>query len=88
MYTNLNTKEVDMQTRVQKWGNSFGIRISMQIAKQLHLHPGSPVALEIENGKLVVRNPEYDLNTMMDAITPENSHHLVLDDTQKGNEEW
>lgn len=77
-----------MQTNIQKWGNSLGIRIPMQVAKKLHLRPGSIVTLEIENGKLVVQPPKYDLESMLDAITPKNKHHIVLDDGQNGIEEW
>ncbi len=77
-----------MQTNIQKWGNSLGLRIPMQLAKKLHLRPGSAVTLIIENGKLVVQSPQYDLETMLDAITPKNRHHLILDDEQTGIEEW
>jgi antitoxin MazE len=77
-----------MQTHIQKWGNSMGVRIPMQLAKELHLHPGSRVTLEIENGKLVLQVPQYDLDSMLEAITPTNRHHLMLDDDQTGSEEW
>lgn len=77
-----------MQTNVQKWGNSLGIRIPSRIAQQLHLHAGSPINLEIDNGRLILEPPQYDLNTMLDAITPKNQHHLLLEDPSKGAEEW
>lgn len=62
----------------------------MNLAKQLHLHPGSSVILKIEEGgRLVVQTPPNDLKTMIEAITPKNQHHQLLeDDTQMGNEEW
>lgn len=77
-----------MNSHVHKWGNSLGIRIPMQLAKKLHLHPGSAVTIEIENGRLVVQTPQYDLDAMLDAITPKNRHHLILEDEQTGLEEW
>lgn len=78
-----------METRVQKWGNSIGVRIPKQFAQLLHLSPGSPINLEIENGRLVINTPQYNLETMLESITPENRHPLYLDDDgSKGAEEW
>ncbi len=77
-----------MQSHIQKWGNSLGLRIPMQIAKQLQLQPGSSVTLEIENGRIIIQPPKYDLDTMLKDITAKNLHHQILDDTQLGNEEW
>lgn len=77
-----------MRTHIQKWGNSLGLRIPMQLAKQLNLLPGSSVMLEIENGRLVIKTPQYELDKMLEQITPKNQHHILLDDAQKGNEEW
>jgi antitoxin MazE len=79
-----------MQSFIQKWGNSLGIRIPMHLAKQLHLHAGSSVTLKIEEeGRLIIQVPRYDLKTMVEAITPKNQHHsLIEDNTQMRNEEW
>lgn len=77
-----------MQSHVHKWGNSLGVRIPARFAKELHLHPGSPVFLEIEQGRIVIQVPQYELETMINAITPENQHHLLLDGKQVGGEEW
>ncbi len=77
-----------MQSHVQKWGNSLALRIPVNFAKKLNLHAGSSVTLEIENGRLVVQLPKYDLDTMLSEITPQNVHHLLLDDKKAGSEEW
>lgn len=77
-----------MQTRIQKWGNSLGVRIPLQLAKQLNLHQGSPVNLGIENDCIVIHPPKYDLDAMLNQITKENMHHQILEDSQRGNEEW
>ncbi len=77
-----------MHSHIQKWGNSLGIRIPIKLAKQLDLHQGSLVNLEIENGRIVIQIPEYDLDAMIKAITSKNRHHPLLDDTQVGGEEW
>lgn len=77
-----------MLAHIQKWGNSLGLRIPMQLARQLQLHQGSSVTIEIEQGRIIIQPPKYDLETMLKDITPENQHHQILDDTQRGNEEW
>ena len=77
-----------MQAHIQKWGNSLGLRIPMQLAKQLKLHQGSPVTLEIEQGRIIIQPPKYNLEMMLKDITPKNQHHQILDDEQRGNEEW
>lgn len=65
------------------------MRIPLQIVKQLQLHAGSPVTIEIENGRIVIQSPKYDLDTMLNDITPENLHGQMLDDEKVlGNEEW
>lgn len=76
-----------MDAHIQKWGNSLGVRIPMQLAKKLNLHYGSHVILEIEDGRLIIQPPKYDLEMMLKEITPENQHHII-DDQQKGKEEW
>lgn len=77
-----------MEAHIQKWGNSLGLRIPMKIAKQLQLHPGSSVTIEIEDGRIIIQSPKYDLGKMLKDITPKNKHHQILDDAQQGNEEW
>ena len=77
-----------MQSHVQKWGNSLALRIPAALAKKLNLYEGSSVFLEIEQGRLVVQPPKYDLDTMLGEITPKNRHNLMLDDKASGAEEW
>lgn len=77
-----------MEAHIQKWGNSLGLRIPMQLAKQLKLHQGSPVTIEIEDDRMVIQSPKYDLDTMVAGITQTNRHHQILDDGPQGNEEW
>lgn len=78
----------EMQSHIQKWGNSLGLRIPIQIAKQLNLHQGSLVILEIEDNRIIIQAPKYNLDDMLKEITPKNKHHQILDDEQRGNEEW
>lgn len=77
-----------MRSHIQKWGNTLVVPIPARFAKELHLHPGSPVFLKIEQGRIIVQVPKYELETMINAITPENQHHLLLDGKQVGSEKW
>ena len=77
-----------MHSHMQKWGNSLGIRIPKQIAKQLQLTQGSPVVISIENDKIIIQPPKYDLETMLKEIKKKNLHNEAFDDGQRGNEAW
>ncbi|MCE2984055.1 MAG: AbrB/MazE/SpoVT family DNA-binding domain-containing protein [Parachlamydia sp.] len=78
-----------MEIQIQKWGNSLGLRIPIQFAKELQLHAGSTVNIALENGKLVIEAPKYNLDRMLEEITPFNTHHQMLEDNQQlGREEW
>lgn len=77
-----------MQGHIQKWGNSLGLRIPIHLAKQLKLQQGSPVTLEIEDGRIIIQSPKYNLDKMLKGITSKNRHHQSFDDEPQGSEEW
>lgn len=78
-----------MRAYIQKWGNSLALRIPLRWAKQLKLHQGSAVTLDIDQDRLIIQPPKYCLDAMLSEITPKNQHHSIhLDDDKKGNEEW
>ena len=54
-----------MQTRIQKWGNSLGLRIPKAFAEEAGVEAGSEVDLSLEDGELIIRPkrvPKYDLS--------------------------
>jgi len=77
-----------MQGHIQKWGNSLGLRIPLQLAKRLNLHQGSAVIIEVEGDRIIIQSSKYNLDAMLGQITSENQHHLSFDSSPKGNEEW
>jgi antitoxin MazE len=77
-----------MQTNIQQWGNSLGVRIPKQVAKQLSLHAGSVIEIRVENGQITLSPKKHSLSDMLNRISPENMHNLEWDDDVKGNEEW
>ena len=80
-----------MQTRIQKWGNSLGLRIPKSFAEQIGVGGGSQVDLSVENGQLVVRprrSPRYELKDLLRAVTARNVHPEVETGEPVGGEAW
>jgi antitoxin MazE len=66
-----------MITKIQKWGNSLGLRIPSSYARDVQVGPGSPVQLVVKRGKLVI-SPlsarRYDLARLLRKVNPGNLH--------------
>lgn len=77
-----------MQTVVQKWGNSLGIRIPSLYVKEFDLKNGSPVEITEENGRIMIVPPRKDLHEMLSRVTEENMHSPMETGSSVGNEEW
>ena len=43
-----------MVTKIQKWGNSQGLRISRQLLESAHLAVGDEVDVEVRDGAIIV----------------------------------
>lgn len=69
-----------METKIQKWGNSIGVRISKDIALQAHLKEGMTVDVGLYEGKVIVRPvtkpKKYTITEMVSRITDSNRHDL------------
>lgn len=80
-----------MQTKIQKWGNSLGLRIPKSFAEQAGVEAGSDVDLSVEDGELVVRprrHPRYELKDLLRAVTSKNLHREVETGEPVGRETW
>lgn len=80
-----------MQTKIQRWGNSLGLRIPRSLAEEANVGPGSEVELSIQNGNLIVkpaRRRTYDLKDLVRKITPRNLHDEVDTGGPVGRETW
>ncbi len=78
-------------TRIQKWGNSFAVRIPRNLINSLSLN--SRVALDIrEEGGRLILTPilpiKYQLSDLLAQITPQNVHGEVEFGHETGNEVW
>ena len=69
-----------MQTRVQKWGNSLGVRIPRGLAEQIGLGAGTEVSLSAKDGQLVVKPAlptRLSLDELMAGVSDNNLHSSV-----------
>ncbi len=77
-----------MQTVVQKWGNSLGIRIPNLYVKEFDLRNGSSVEITEEEGKLVIKPGRLTLDYLLSQVTEENIHKAIETGPSVGKEEW
>jgi antitoxin MazE len=79
-----------MQTSVQKWGNSLGLRIPSVYAKELHLLDGSIVDIQRKENEIIISPAKKNksLNSLIQLITDENKHDEIDFGSQHGKEEW
>jgi antitoxin MazE len=80
-----------MQTRIQKWGNSLGLRIPRSIAAEAQVKEGATVDLSVDSGRLVVRpcRPRrYALADLLRKVSRQNLHGEVSTGKPSGREAW
>ena len=80
-----------MQTKIQKWGNSLGLRIPRSFAAEAQVKDGSPVDLSVEHGRLLVRplrSRKYALAALLKKVKPQNLHREVSTGRATGREAW
>ena len=74
---NLETREVEMQATIKKWGNSPALRISSSIMELAQLSVDQRVNVSVVKGKIIVEPiaPEKTrLEDLLAGITPDNIH--------------
>ena len=66
-----------METRIQKWGNSLGVRIPRAVAADVRLKVGSAVCVSAEDDAIVIRpvvRPRYLLSDLLRRVNRRNVH--------------
>ena len=76
-----------MEAKIQKWGNSLGIRIPINIIRDLALENGSIVDIEEIEDQIVIK-PKRNLADLLNCITADNIHHEIDFGMSEGNESW
>jgi len=77
-----------MQTVVQKWGNSLGIRIPSHYVKEFNLKNGASVDIIERNGTIVIVPPKTTLDILLSKVSEKNIHEPIETGVSVGNEEW
>lgn len=80
-----------MLTKIQKWGNSLGLRIPKSFASQVSVQAGSTVDIAVEDGGFVIRpirGPMYSLQDLLRGINARNLHEEISTGEPVGREAW
>ncbi len=80
-----------MHGKIQKWGNSLGLRIPKPLADEVGLREKAEVELSLVKGTLVVRplrGPTFTLEALLAGVTNRNRHHEVSEGGPVGREAW
>ena len=80
-----------MITTIQKWGNSLAVRIPKALAEDAQVEEGARVDLAVKDGCLTVvptSTQSYDLESLLDQVTPDNMHGEVDFGQRCGKEAW
>lgn len=80
-----------MQTRLQKWGNSDGIRIPSSILKSLNIKTNDILNIEQEEEKIVISIPKKKKISLEERFKNYNGDNLAKDfswDDPMGREIW
>jgi antitoxin MazE len=79
-----------MVTKLQKWGNSLGVRLPKSIAAQKDLREGSSVSISIANNRIVIESivEEVSLKSLLSEVSTNNLHVETDWSDVRGNEVW
>lgn len=79
-----------MKTKIQKWGNSLGVRLPKSIAEQKSLREGLGVSVVLKNNQIVIEPEDEALSlaSLLSEISPNNLHTETEWSDARGNEVW
>ena len=80
-----------MHTKIQKWGNSLGLRIPRSYAEEAQVKEGSTVDVSVENGCIRIRPlraRKYLLSDLLKGISRKNLHPEIATGDAVGREAW
>lgn len=78
-----------MASKLQKWGNSLGLRIPKNMLDKLNLSENSEIEINYKNGSLVITplKKKFLLDELIQQINLENLHQEI-DIKPVGREVW
>ena len=80
-----------MRLQVKKWGNSASVRIPASIMAAAALHIDQLVDVREEKGRIVIEPvlaPVYDLDSLLDQMSPDTFPDEIDFGQPVGNEIW
>jgi antitoxin MazE len=79
-----------MANIINRWGNSLGVRIPLQVANELGFKIGTVVDVTIEDGKAVISpvKKKYTLAELLEGVTPDLIEGEYDWGQPVGNEAW
>lgn len=80
-----------MEAKLQKWGNSDGIRIPSNILKSLNLKTNDKVNLQQVDDKIIISKPKKTKISLAERFKNYNGDNLAKDfswDEARGKEIW
>ena len=80
-----------MRAQVKKWGNSASVRIPASVLAAASLSIDQAVEVREEGGRIIIeplRAPVYDLDRLLDEMTPETFPEEVDFGPPVGAEAW
>ena len=79
-----------MKVAVSKWGNSASVRIPAPFMEALQLKLKDKVEVTVENGRVIIEpireTDEFDLDSLINRLTPDNRHGEIDFGAPVGNE--
>lgn len=79
-----------MKSNIKKWGNSLALRLPASVLDGTVFELDLEVDVRVEGSRMIIEpvRPPIDLDAMLAAITPENSHELIDWGPPVGKEVW
>lgn len=82
-----------MLTKVQKWGNSQGLRFPKIVLEQAQINVGDEVNVTVQDGKIIIEKVNrlrnaYDLRELVSKIPKDYRAEEVDWGAPVGKEEW
>ena len=69
-----------MATKIQKWGNSLGVRIPKEIAHKINIREGSVVSFSVEGDARILSrltSTKYTLAELLKNFDKKTQHKLI-----------
>ena len=81
-----------MTARIQKWGNSQGLRLTKHLLEDAHLHIGDEVEIIASEQQIIIKpikkaKSHFDIKQLVKAVPDNYTAHEEIE-TSVGKEAW